>query len=226
MECRYHLIKVHFKEVIMFCSNCGSQIPDGSAFCPNCGTRSNAHEMAVNAGNINQTVVTRNFIVSTLEAIPGKEVEILGIAKGSIVSSRNVGKDILSGFKNMAGGEIAGYTELAESAYSTALERMKSQAMSMGADAIIGRIIDKNRFRIGMLFNRLSYPFHCHTQRDTQIRIHFRVDINRLRSTQNQSIDSTSMHISRHDNLFPHFANAHHHCLYGRRCTIDHKERM
>lgn len=122
----------------MFCSNCGSQIPDGSAFCPNCGTRSNAHEVAANAGNINQTVVTKNFIVSTLEAIPGKEVEILGIAKGSIVSSRNVGKDILSGFKNMAGGEIAGYTELAESAYSTALDRMKSQAMSMGADAIIG----------------------------------------------------------------------------------------
>ena len=30
------------------------------------------------------------------------------------------------------------YTELAGSAYSTALERMKSQAMSIGADAIIG----------------------------------------------------------------------------------------
>lgn len=26
----------------MFCSNCGSQIPDGSVFCPNCGTQFNA----------------------------------------------------------------------------------------------------------------------------------------------------------------------------------------
>lgn len=122
----------------MFCSNCGAQIPDGSVFCPNCGTRSNSQGTVSNSVGQATTFQNKEIIISTLEDIPGKEVEILGIVKGSIVSSRNVGKDILSGFKNMAGGEIAGYTELAESAYSTALERMKSQAMSIGADAIIG----------------------------------------------------------------------------------------
>ena len=42
-----------------------------------------------------------DMIISTTENIPGKEiVETLGIARGSTVRAKNIGKDIFAGFKN------------------------------------------------------------------------------------------------------------------------------
>ena len=79
------------------------------------------------------------MIISTTEKIPGKEVtEILGIARGSTVRSRNIGRDIFAGLKNMVGGEISEYTKLQAESREEALERMKDDAQRMGANAIIG----------------------------------------------------------------------------------------
>ena len=53
------------------------------------------------------------MIISTTETIPGKEItEVLGIARGSTVRARNVGRDIFAGIKNLVGGEIEEYTKL------------------------------------------------------------------------------------------------------------------
>ena len=53
------------------------------------------------------------MIISTTENIPDKEViEILGIARGSTVRARNVGRDIFAAVKNLVGGEITEYTKL------------------------------------------------------------------------------------------------------------------
>ena len=52
------------------------------------------------------------MIVSTTENIPNKEItEILGIARGSTVRARNVGRDIFAAVKNLVGGEISEYTK-------------------------------------------------------------------------------------------------------------------
>ena len=51
--------------------------------------------------------------ISTTENIPNKEVvEILGIARGSTIRARNVGRDIFAAVKNLVGGEITEYTKL------------------------------------------------------------------------------------------------------------------
>lgn len=51
--------------------------------------------------------------ISTTENISNKEVvEILGIAKGSTIRARNVGRDIFAAVKNLVGGEITEYTKL------------------------------------------------------------------------------------------------------------------
>lgn len=51
--------------------------------------------------------------ISTTENIPNKEVvEILGIARGSTIRPRNVGRDIFAAVKNLVGGEITEYTKL------------------------------------------------------------------------------------------------------------------
>ena len=50
------------------------------------------------------------MIITTTETIPGKQVtEILGIARGSTVRARSVGRDIFAGLKNIVGGEISEY---------------------------------------------------------------------------------------------------------------------
>ena len=53
------------------------------------------------------------MLITTTETIPGKNIlESLGIARGSTVRARNVGKDIFAAFKNIIGGEIEEYTKL------------------------------------------------------------------------------------------------------------------
>jgi len=78
------------------------------------------------------------MIISTTESIPGKNiVEVLGIARGSTVRARNVGRDIFAGLKNIIGGEISEYTKLQADSREQAMQRMIDDANRMGADAIV-----------------------------------------------------------------------------------------
>jgi uncharacterized protein YbjQ (UPF0145 family) len=78
------------------------------------------------------------MIVTTTESIPGKQiVEILGIARGSTVRARNVGRDIFAGFKNLVGGEISEYTQLQADSREQAMERMIQDAKKLGADGVV-----------------------------------------------------------------------------------------
>jgi len=78
------------------------------------------------------------MIVTNTETIPGKEiVEILGIARGSTVRARNIGRDIFAGLKNIIGGEIEEYTKLQAHAREQALQRLQADAAQMGADAVV-----------------------------------------------------------------------------------------
>ena len=74
----------------------------------------------------------------SIEYVPGKEIEVLGLVKGTIVQSKNVGRDFMAGMKTLVGGEIVGYTELLVEARQLATKRMVDEAEAMGADAVIG----------------------------------------------------------------------------------------
>ena len=52
------------------------------------------------------------MMLVTIDSIPGKEYEVLGIVKGTIVQSKNFGRDFMAAVKTLIGGEIAGYTEM------------------------------------------------------------------------------------------------------------------
>ena len=62
----------------------------------------------------------------TIESWPGKNYEILGMVKGTVVQSKNLGKDFMAGMKTLVGGEIVGYTELIVEARAIATKRMVS----------------------------------------------------------------------------------------------------
>ena len=74
----------------------------------------------------------------TTDYIPGKEVEALGLVKGSTIQSVNVFKDIGAGLKNLVGGELTKYNEMMDNARALATRRMVEDAERLGADAIIG----------------------------------------------------------------------------------------
>ena len=78
------------------------------------------------------------MILSTTDKLPNKEViEILGVARGSTVRARNVGRDLFAGLKSLVGGEIEEYTKLQAQAREQAIYRMQQDAEKMGADAVI-----------------------------------------------------------------------------------------
>lgn len=78
------------------------------------------------------------MIVSTTETIPNREIsENLGIARGSTVRARSIGRDIFAGLKNIVGGEIEEYTQLQAQSREQAMQRMIKDAQNLGADAIV-----------------------------------------------------------------------------------------
>ena len=68
---------------------------------------------------------------------PGKEFEVLGLVKGTVVQSKNIGRDFMAGMKTLVGGEIVGYTEMLTEARQIATKRMVDDAEALGADAVI-----------------------------------------------------------------------------------------
>ena len=73
----------------------------------------------------------------SIDYIPGKEIDALGIVKGTVVQSKNIGRDFMAGMKTLVGGEIAGYTEMLNEARQIAVKRMVDEAKELGADAVI-----------------------------------------------------------------------------------------
>ena len=73
-----------------------------------------------------------------IDYVPGYEVEVaLGIVKGAVVQTKNIGRDFMAGMKTIVGGEIASYTEMLTIARQIATKRMVDEAENLGADAII-----------------------------------------------------------------------------------------
>ena len=79
----------------------------------------------------------RDMLLVNIEYIPGKEIEVLGMAKGTVVQSKNFGKDFMAGMKTLVGGEIKSYTDMLNEARATATARMVEEAQALGADAVI-----------------------------------------------------------------------------------------
>ena len=78
------------------------------------------------------------MIVTNTETVAGYEItELLGLVQGKTVRAKNVGRDIVAGLKNLAGGELKGYTELLTESRQEALTRMIAQAEQLGANAIV-----------------------------------------------------------------------------------------
>lgn len=78
------------------------------------------------------------MIVVNTDFVPQREIqETLGLVRGNTIRAKHIGKDIVSGFRHIAGGELKEYTEMLSEAREIAVQRMIDKAEEMKADAII-----------------------------------------------------------------------------------------
>ncbi len=78
------------------------------------------------------------MIVVTTPVVPGKEIKkVFGTVKGNTIRARFIGKDIIALLKNLVGGEIQEYTKLMAESREQAMDRMKTEALELGANAIV-----------------------------------------------------------------------------------------
>lgn len=77
------------------------------------------------------------MILVNTDYITGKELEMLGLVRGSTIQSKNIGKDITQSFKTLVGGELKAYNEMMNEARALATKRTVAEAEQMGADAVV-----------------------------------------------------------------------------------------
>ena len=77
------------------------------------------------------------MILVNTNYIAGKELEMIGLVKGSTIQSKNIGRDITQSFKTLVGGELKAYNEMMNEARALATKRMVEEAEALGADAIV-----------------------------------------------------------------------------------------
>jgi len=91
------------------------------------------------------------MIVTTAIAVPGHEVtEVIGVVRGVVVRSPNIGQNFLGGLQGMLGGNIEMFAQVCDEARQHAFDRMVQHAQQMGADAIISMRYDATEFAQSM----------------------------------------------------------------------------
>ncbi len=77
------------------------------------------------------------MILVNTDYISGRELQMLGLVKGSTIQSKHLGKDLTQGLKTLVGGELTAYNEMMNEARALATKRMVQEAEGLGADAIV-----------------------------------------------------------------------------------------
>ena len=98
------------------------------------------------------------MLMSTTFEISGRPIaETLGLARGNVVRSRFIGRDIVAGLRMIVGGEIHEYTKLLAESREQAIDRMMEDARRMGADAVVGVRLETTDAGNGQATEVLAY---------------------------------------------------------------------
>ncbi len=82
--------------------------------------------------------MSKEVLVVTTNDISGYRIKkVLGIVSGVTVRSRGVGGRVVGGIETIFGGEITAFTSEAEKARLEALARLRENAVSLGANAVL-----------------------------------------------------------------------------------------
>jgi uncharacterized protein YbjQ (UPF0145 family) len=88
----------------------------------------------------------------TTNDVPGYEVkEVFGEVFGLVVRSRNMFSDMGASMRSIVGGEAGGLTKLLMESREQAMERMREEAASKGANAVLAM-----RYDTGDIFQTMN----------------------------------------------------------------------
>jgi uncharacterized protein YbjQ (UPF0145 family) len=94
--------------------------------------------------------MSNSIIVTTTNEVSGTRITAyLGVVRGLVVRTPNIGASILGGLKSLLGGNISQYSTVCEAARQQAFDLMVEHAQQAGADAIIGMRYDATEFAQG-----------------------------------------------------------------------------
>ncbi|CAG1770904.1 hypothetical protein BAC3_01416 [uncultured bacterium] len=83
------------------------------------------------------------MLISTTNTIDGHKVEkYLGLVSGEAILGANIFKDIFAGIRDIVGGRSEAYEKELRTAQNIAINEMREQARTLGANAIIGVDLD------------------------------------------------------------------------------------
>lgn len=83
------------------------------------------------------------MLVTTTPFVEGRPVrEYLGVVVGEAVVGANVFKDLFASIRDIVGGRSGAYEQELGRAREIALSELQSQALALGADAVIGVDLD------------------------------------------------------------------------------------
>jgi uncharacterized protein YbjQ (UPF0145 family) len=79
------------------------------------------------------------MIIQTTHEVHGyRVVETHGLVRGSSIRARHLGKDLVAGLRNLAGGEVHEYTKMLAESREQAIDRLVEEAENLGANAVLG----------------------------------------------------------------------------------------
>lgn len=79
----------------------------------------------------------KDILISTTENIPGRSYEVIGEVFGVTTQSKNMFSNFGASMKNIVGGEIKAYTKMLHESREKAITRLKEEAASVDADAVV-----------------------------------------------------------------------------------------
>lgn len=83
------------------------------------------------------------MLITTTNSVEGKRIiEYKGPVFGEVIAGVNFVKDMVAGFSNFFGGRSATYEEEIKNARNSAIAEMHTNAIAMGANAVVGMKID------------------------------------------------------------------------------------
>jgi uncharacterized protein YbjQ (UPF0145 family) len=124
----------------MNCRVCGETNQDDAKFCSRCGSSLDG--------------ASQGFIVSTMPTIPGYKVKrVIGIVSGITPRTRGILGKFIAGIESMIGGEVTAFSYEIEKARAEAIDRCRSKAAAMGANAVLSVDIETSDmgFQMGIM---------------------------------------------------------------------------
>jgi uncharacterized protein YbjQ (UPF0145 family) len=83
------------------------------------------------------------MIVTTTPQVENRPVqEYLGVVSGEAILGANIFRDFFAGISDLVGGRSGAYEEVLRRGRDTAIDEMVREAMSRGANAVVGVDLD------------------------------------------------------------------------------------